>query len=523
VALGAGGRKILTRKTMTRTAIFRADASPAIGGGHVTRCLTLADALATRGWRCAFAVSAETALTVPHLKRTQHGVHVLPAGREADSTALWCFVDDGCSLLVIDHYGLGTSYEASCRSLARQILVIDDLANRPHDCDILLDQNFGRKCLDYEALVPARALVLVGAPFALLRPEFAAARPAALARRRPGIPVQRILISLGLTDLGGITTRVVRAALDARTGATLDVVLSGRAESLPYLRSLESVSHNVVLHVDSSNMSQLMINADLAIGAAGATSWERCCLGLPTILIALADNQRFVARSLAEAGSVKLLENTDGFELALTITLRDLWQSEKTRLTLARAAARTIDGNGAERVADAITLRTTTAQRGAGELRLRRADEADSKLIWNWRNDPVSRSNFRDQNLISWAAHKEWFRSALDDLNRILFFGEIDGVSIGIVRFEPVGELEYEVSINLAPERRGMGLGRRLLAAACVEIERERGGVSFRAAVRRDNIASQRIFQQCGFSEAPAGEVFVAYTRTAHPTQNSST
>jgi UDP-2,4-diacetamido-2,4,6-trideoxy-beta-L-altropyranose hydrolase len=488
----------------------------------VTRCLALADALTTRGWRCVFAVSAETAPTVPHLKRVQHGVHVLPAGREADSTALWSSIDEGCSLLVIDDYRLGARYEASCRPVASRILVIDDLANRPHDCDILLDQNLGRSCRDYEALVPCSALVLVGASFALLRPEFAAARPAALSRRRPGIPVQRILISLGLTDLGGITARVVRAALDARTGATLDVVVSDRAESLPYLRSLESASHDIVLHVNPSNMSQLMINADLAIGAAGATSWERCCLGLPTILITLADNQRFVARSLAEAGAVKLLENTDGFEPALTNTLRDLWQSEGMRLSLARAAARTVDGKGTERVADAITLRTTTVQSGAGELRLRCADEADSKLIWNWRNDPVSRSNFRNQNLISWEAHKEWFRSALDDPSRILFCGEIDGIPIGIVRFEPIGELEYEVSINLAPERRGMGLGHRLLAVACEKIERESGEVSFRAAIRRGNIASQRIFQQCGFSEEPTDEVFVAYKRKARTgAQNS--
>lgn len=466
-------------------------------------------------------MSAETAATVPHLKRVQHGVHVLPAGREADSTALWYSVDEGCSLLVVDHYDLGAHYEASCRSFARQILVIDDLANRPHDCDILLDQNLGRSCLDYEALVPTSALVLVGAPFALLRPEFAAARPAALARRRPGMAVRRILVSLGLTDLGAITARVVRAALAARTGATLDVVLNDRAESLPYLRSLESSSHDMILHIDPSNMSQLMTNADLAIGAAGATSWERCCLGLPTILIALADNQRFVARTLAQIGAVKLLDNTDGFEPVLTNTLLELWQSEATRLSLARAAAQTIDGEGAKRVVDAITLRTTTAQRGAGELRLRLTDAADSKLIWNWRNDQVSRGNFRSQTPISWEVHEEWFRSALVDPNRVLFCGEIDGIPIGIVRFEAIGDFEYEVSINLAPEFRRMGFGHRLLAAACERIERERGEVSFRAAVRRGNIASERIFQRCGFSEVTAGEVFVAYIRRADSAQNS--
>ena len=478
------------------------------------RCLALADALVERGWRCVLAVSAEAMATVPHLKRAQHDIYILSAVEEGDPAALLSAANEGCELLVIDHYRLGAHYEASCRSLTRQILVIDDLANRPHDCDILLDQNLGRSCLDYEALVPASALVLAGASFALLRPEFAAARPAALARRRPGIPVRRILISLGLTDLGGITARVVRAALAARTGATLDIVLNEGAESLPYLRSLEAASRDMVLHVDPSNMSQLMINADLAIGAAGATSWERCCLGLPTILITLADNQRFVARNLGEVGAVKLLENTDGFERALTNTLRDLWQSEATRLSLARTAARTIDGEGAKRVADAITLRTTTAQRSAGELRLRRTDETDSKLIWNWRNDPVTRSNFRNQGAISWEAHEAWFRSAQADPNTIIFVGQIDGEPIGVIRFDlRVDRSAYEISINLAPEYRSKGLGARLLAASCEEIETGGSTIPLQAAVRVENVASQRIFRQCGFYERQIDGEFITYWR----------
>ena len=121
-------------------AIFRADANRSIGGGHIMRCLALADALVERGWRCVFAVSAETTATVPHLKRAQHDIHILSAVEEGDPAALLSTATEGCQLLVIDHYGLGAHYEAGCRSLTRQILVIDDLADRAHDCDLLLDQ-----------------------------------------------------------------------------------------------------------------------------------------------------------------------------------------------------------------------------------------------------------------------------------------------------------------------------------------------------------------------------------------------
>jgi UDP-2,4-diacetamido-2,4,6-trideoxy-beta-L-altropyranose hydrolase len=334
-------------------AIFRADANRSIGGGHIMRCLALADALVERGWRCAFAVSAETMATVPHLKRAQHDIHILSAVEEGDPAALLSTATEGCQLLVIDHYGLGAPYEAGCRSLTRQILVIDDLADRAHDCDLLLDQNLGRDPLDYDGLVPASARVLTGPQFALLRPEFAAARSAGLARRQPGTRVRRILVTLGLTDLGGITARVVRAALAADTGAMLDVVIDERAQSLPYLRSVESSS--VTLHFDPNNMCQLMTEADLAMGAAGSTSWERCCVGLPTILLVLADNQRFVARSLAKAGAVKLLENTGDLELRLTAALRELSQSEALRLSLVRTSAQVTDGLGAKRLAERVT------------------------------------------------------------------------------------------------------------------------------------------------------------------------
>ena len=171
------------------------------------RCLALADALVERGWRCVFAVSTETTATVPHLKRAQHDIHILSAAEEGDPAALLSAATEGCQLLVIDHYRLGAHYEAGCRSLTRQILVIDDLADRAHDCDLLLDQNLGRDPLDYDGLVPASARVLTGPEFALLRPEFAAARSAGLARRQPGTHVRRILVTLGLTDLGGITAQ----------------------------------------------------------------------------------------------------------------------------------------------------------------------------------------------------------------------------------------------------------------------------------------------------------------------------
>jgi UDP-2,4-diacetamido-2,4,6-trideoxy-beta-L-altropyranose hydrolase len=336
--------------------VFRVDASRDIGGGHITRCLALADTLADTGWRCLFAVSADTIATLPWLCQTQHTVHILPAGREHDPRMLRPVIVK-CSLLVIDHYKLDARYETSCRGWASRVLAIDDLADRPHDCDILLDQNLGRDPADYKSFVAPSTRVLAGSRFALLRPEFAAARPAALARRSAGIPLRRILVTLGYTDLGGVTARVVRAAIAAGTGATIDVVVDERAASLHYLRSVESERDDVAVHLNSSDMSRLMVEADIAIGAAGTTSWERCCLGVPSIVLVLAENQRLVARNLFRLGAVKLIESTGTFEPALIGLLLELVQSEATRLSLAQAAASVTDGMGTRRVVDEIVGR----------------------------------------------------------------------------------------------------------------------------------------------------------------------
>jgi UDP-2,4-diacetamido-2,4,6-trideoxy-beta-L-altropyranose hydrolase len=288
---------------------IRVDASPVIGGGHVMRCLTLATALAKRGDDIVFVCAAGTLDVVPALAAC--GFAVVEGADFASAAAIETAVRlrwlDGADWLIFDSYSIDALLERALRGAARRIMVIDDLANRPHDCDVLLDQNLGRRAEDYAGLVPSSCCVLAGTGYALLRPEFAAARTAALARRESaftrGQPVARILVSLGMTDFGGLTERVVRAVIEANTGAMIDVVLGRGAPSLAALRALAAERHDVVLHVDDADMCQLTADADLAVGAAGSTSWERCCLGLPTIMLVLADNQREVARALVAAGA----------------------------------------------------------------------------------------------------------------------------------------------------------------------------------------------------------------------------
>jgi UDP-2,4-diacetamido-2,4,6-trideoxy-beta-L-altropyranose hydrolase len=329
-------------------AVFRADASPTIGGGHVMRCLTLADGLAARGWTCAFATVFGTPETVPTLAASGHCVSVLVRDSPDALRREW---PEGVDLLVVDHYGRDAAYERACRPWARRILVIDDLADRPHDADLLLDQTFGRDPADYRALVPVGCRLLAGSDHALLRPAFARARPAALDRRAAGGGVARLLVALGMGDpddaTGVVLDGIARAGLDV----AVDVVLGGRAPHLEAVRRrAAALPRPGRVLCDVADMAGLMAAADLAVGAGGTTSWERGCLGLPTLILNTADNQEKIARELAAAGAVLLLGRHPGVAPdAVADALAGLAADPERRRAMSRAAAALCDGLGVER------------------------------------------------------------------------------------------------------------------------------------------------------------------------------
>ena len=301
---------------------IRADASVQIGSGHAVRCLTLADELRARGAEVLFISRAHQGGARALLEQRGYTCVVLPAPTISDALlgdlahSAWLGVSMEEDLaqtaaavqgwapdwLVVDHYAIDWRWERAMRSHVPRIMVIDDLADRRHDCDLLLDQNFYCDMeTRYEGLVPAHCKCLLGPSYALLRAEFAAvSRP----HREQGA-VKRILLFMGGVDSDNATATVLRGLNDAASaGIAIDVVLGAAAPHLKQVRALCDVTPNVQLHVQIDNMAELMASADLAIGACGSATWERCFLGLPTITIVLADNQRRSAHDLAQAGYI---------------------------------------------------------------------------------------------------------------------------------------------------------------------------------------------------------------------------
>jgi UDP-2,4-diacetamido-2,4,6-trideoxy-beta-L-altropyranose hydrolase len=338
--------------------LFFADAGPAVGGGHVMRCLTLARALTERGAECAFVESRAAAAVLGRFGWPPQAVVAMANADDLAGLVRWgaqfahSFAPD---VVVVDHYGAGAGEEATLRGPGRRLAVIDDLADRAHDCDLLIDPGFGRRREDYAALAPEPCVTLIGPDYALVRPEFADARPRALSRRARHDQARRALVALGLTDVGGATRRVVEALLPHLQEVRLDVVLGTDAPSLDWISALAGHDRRIHLHINTNEMANLVAEADLAIGAGGSSVWERACLGLPAVTLILADNQADMAHRLAEAGAALALDvRAEGFETALTAAWNQLVDQPQLRWSLTDRASALCDGRGAERAAIAV-------------------------------------------------------------------------------------------------------------------------------------------------------------------------
>ncbi|SNB54883.1 UDP-2,4-diacetamido-2,4,6-trideoxy-beta-L-altropyranose hydrolase [Marinobacter sp. es.042] len=359
---------------------FRADASVQIGTGHVMRCLTLADELAGLGHHCLFICRDHEGHLGELIQRKGFELCMLKnhvglcseSGETGDSQySEWLGVSwekdsketqellagRKASWVVVDHYALDVRWEREIAEHSEQIMVIDDLADREHDCAVLLDQNLGRFHRDYNGLVPSQTLRLIGPHYALLRSEFHELRGEFLERRQ-AMQCRRILISLGGVDQTNVTSQVLSALESSSlpSSAKLDIVLSSSAPALEEVRYKAVHSRfEVAVNVNVTNMAERMCWADLSIGAAGSTSWERCCLGLPAVLVVLAQNQVAGAAALEASGAAIKIDDTKQLHEAF----RSLWAalSDPSRLErMSKAAAAITDGLGVSRVVQAMNV-----------------------------------------------------------------------------------------------------------------------------------------------------------------------
>lgn len=320
------------------------------------RSLALADALVQRGWRCTIASNQETLEFVRKFASHQLPLLSLSAATDEQVRELMRFLPTGCDLLVIDDGSLDFEFEQACRPWAKRLLAFDDEANKIHDCDFIIDQNAGHTPAHYSGRTPCGCKVLAGGEYALLRPQFPAARQTAKINKAKTFRPDKIVVSFGLTDPMNLSSTALRGISAAGVSRHVDVLLGSAAPFIDTVRILcETLPVEARLHVDKSDVAELFTTVDLAIGAPGSSAWERCCLALPSILVVLADNQRSNADGLANAGAAICLGHAKTLtdDMVANI-LRELATNPGRLGDMAKAAAGLCDGLGTARVVDTI-------------------------------------------------------------------------------------------------------------------------------------------------------------------------
>lgn len=347
---------------------IRADASHQMGLGHVMRCSRIADEFVRRGAKVTFVMRAHAGHAGELLQDRGLDVIALPAGspqtrdartwlgvpleHDAEETrrALACV--GRFQWLIVDHYGIDATWHRAVTAAADRTLVVDDLADRPIDANIVLNQNLGSKRSDYDPWIPADAEVLLGPRYALLAPEYVLKR----ANHGQGARDRRnLLISVGGSDPNDVTARILHE-LEPVLGefTRVDVVIGRHHPDAGRFRLRWSRHANVHVHVQPPSLAELLRTADLAIGAGGSSAWERMCLGVPTVMLVLADNQRGVARTLSERGLAVLVDDPWNADHGLRVKTLGLLRDEPTRRFMAEEGRRLVDGEGTRRVVDVM-------------------------------------------------------------------------------------------------------------------------------------------------------------------------
>ena len=513
---------------MTRI-LFRCDASLTIGSGHIIRCRTLARELQLQGEEVIFLCRRQQGDLI-NLLEEEFNVLILPSqplspykglkGRELYRAWLGCeqIEDADQSLkaiasagikstdwLVVDHYGLDATWQSHFKNgldsnTPFKLLVIDDLADRHHQADLLLDQNFIGTSPEqrYQKLVPSHCRQLLGAHYSLLAPEYSFLHQLVPTRTE----VRRILVFFGGVDKENLTGRTIKALLDpALAHLAVDVVLGSKSPHRAAVQKQAAERPLTTIHSGLPSLAGLIARADLAIGAGGTTTWERTCLKLPSLVVTIADNQKPFAKALDNAGHLKLIGDADSVTAEqICSELHGIISGSLHQYQ--DAGGDLTDGLGASRLAIAMLGPKTS-------IKLRRAEAGDEALLLRWANDPQVRASSFSPDLIKRSDHHNWFLKGLADPNRLLLIALTENnIPIGQIRFDRQlihsRRNMYEARVDLSIDRcaRGHGLASKIVGLG-LQAKNKHWGTETEAVaeVLTSNVASNACFRRAGFTK----------------------
>jgi len=483
---------------MEKPLLIRADASVAMGTGHVMRMIALAQAWRASGGEVIFLCSditpsleqriREENLQLEKISATLGSADDLEATTDAVSGNA---MGDRSLAVALDGYQFGADFQLRLKESGCQLLVVDDYGHAgAYHADIVLNQNISARKELYAQRDESTELAL-GPRFALLRREFV--DHCGWVRAIPK-QAKKLLVTLGGADADNVTKRVI----DALAGSGLEVRVAVGGTN-PHLSSLRRAAEattmggtRVELIVNASDMLVLMQWADMAVAAGGSTSWELAFTGLPSLFIILAENQEENSRELERQGFGLCFGRHADFDAdAFRAAIDRLAGDSALRTEFAARGRDMVDGLGAHRVA----LRL----KGQADLELHPVTEADCELLWEWANDPTTRANSFDSAPIPLEKHKGWCRAKLQDPKCSFWIAaNAEFGKIGVVRFDR-HDSEATISVALAPHARDRGYGKKLIRSACDRIFALSEVELVRAFIKPANKASVCAFESAGF------------------------
>lgn len=498
---------------------IRVDASRQIGTGHLRRCLSIAEALATSGAEVRFVIRRLDDVAAAASGASPFPVDWLPApddepamaGANAPSHLHWAGVAPSVdaaetvealrpsspAIVIVDHYAFDARWHDQVREgLGCRMMAIDDLGDRALAVDVLLDANLADHAQKYAGRLATRTRVLGGPRFAILGDVY---------KSQPAYAFSPIVRSIGVfmggTDPGGASALALLACREAGFAGPMEVVSTSANPHLPDLRTACEADGDVTLSLDLPDLAAFHARHDLQIGGGGTANYERCLLGAPGVAITLAANQLAVVPQLAALGALQAARLEDGpgwpgLEDAprLADAVRALIVDPEARRDLSEKGRALVDGRGTERIA--LCLMAST-------LRVRPATLDDGPILHAWRDHPETRAVSGNSAPIPLGGHMEWLARKLVDANCRLFVAEIGGTAVGSIRFDRQADGAWEVSLYLDPDLTGLGLGRYLLQVGERAVQMEGGDVAFTASVMPGNETSARLFTNAGYSGGP--------------------
>ena len=488
--------------------VIRSDASLHIGSGHIMRCLVLAKSLTIHGHQVSFASRPQQGDLISFIESKNFKVYRLNqpekwlTPQDTSDYQAWLQVSwqddaqsfiqqvDKVNLVIVDHYGIDAQWEHNIKDHFKcNLMAIDDLT-RQHQADIILDQTLLRSPQEYKHLNP-NSTVLAGSDFALINPHFFYLRNKLL-HSKISIVQPRILVSMGGVDQPNATLKILKALSLLKDNAKVTVLLSPRAPHYKQVSEYCERHKDWLQHIDfTEKMAALMAEHHFAIGAPGTTSWERACLGIPSIIIPLAENQKTISKQLTKVGAAIKLELKE-----IKTSLRSSYQHLKKQYEEMHLNNLSIcDGLGLQRVVQCIN--DCDAKQGNAII-LRPANELDIKQVYEWQLLPQTRQYALIKELPTWCEHKKWMGKKLTQ--KMHFFYIIESLlnkdSIGVVRLDKNEDEVYTLSIFIDPHYFRQGFAKKALNY----VNLLHPDITIQATVLEDNKASQHLFTSVNYS-----------------------